>query len=471
MVIIEVSIDFCKTVVFQAYRCYDVIMGDSDKYNTYSLRSCKKAPAVTRIIDSAITAADPYLAVKNHIKRSGDQLQIGDQIYNLNLFSRIKIIAIGKAAPSMADALLTHLDNNDCTGFVVTKHAESNAIGPLRVLKTGHPLPDERSLFAGEQIVNFCKGATETDLVICLISGGGSSLITYPKKGVSLADLQYLTNLLLRCSASIYEINTLRRHLDLIKGGGLVRFTTPAQVISLILSDVVGDPLEAIASGLTAPDPTTSSDALNIITRYGLLSSIPQPILSAIENETLKPGDPLFDRVHNFIIGNNSMSAQAALAQAQKEGFHTILLTTSLQGEASLTGSSLASTLRQTVFDSHSVSRPACLVAGGETTVTIRGDGCGGRNQELALGAVISLAGLNEVMLVSLATDGEDGSTDAAGAIVTGDSRTRAAAMGLDVCDHLDRNDSYTFFHGLGDLLKIGPTGTNVNDLIFLFAF
>jgi len=309
---------------------------------------------------------------------------------------------------------------------------------------------------------------TESDLVVCLISGGGSALLTAPVDGVSLADMQALTAALLGCGASIDEINTLRRHLDRVKGGGLARAAAPARVIGLLLSDVVASPLEAIASGPTAPDPTTSADALAVLARYDLRRRVPGSILNALESnrETPKPGDALFARVHNLIVGSNAVSAQAALSQAEREGFRARLLTTALQGEAARVGRDLAAELRRVA------SRPACLCAGGETTVTL-GDapGRGGRNQELALAAVADLAGLPDVMLVTLATDGEDGPTDAAGAVVTGGTLACARALGLDPDDYLRRHDAYAFFDALGDLLKPGPTGTNVNDLTFLFAF
>jgi hydroxypyruvate reductase len=307
-------------------------------------------------------------------------------------------------------------------------------------------------------------------------------LVTAPY--VPLEDLQSLTSLLLSSGARIDEINTLRRHLDRLKGGGLAR-ATKAKIISLILSDVIGNPLEAIASGPTAPDPTTRRDALGIMEKYlttesrrhgdSLNSVTPlAPPARAGEFlrgsnvlETLKPGDPVFTRVQNIIIGDNRLAAQAALKQAQLEGFHAEILTSELQGEAREVGYELAHHLRVSISRN---THPFCLIAGGETIVTIRGSGKGGRNQELALAAVEELAGLDDVMLIALATDGDDGPTDAAGAVVTGESAQRAESFGLDAAAYLSRNDAYPFFDALGDLFKTGPTGTNVNDLIFLFS-
>ncbi len=297
--------------------------------------------------------------------------------------------------------------------------------------------------------------------------------MTAPYEGISLEDMQTLTSLLLSCGARIDEINTLRRQLDRVKGGGLAR-ATKAKIISLILSDVIGNPLEAIASGPTVPNPTTSEDALGIIEKY----------FSSLTTETQRHGESLnsvlqclrgstnntpqeFDhsRVQNTIIGDNRIAAIGAMEQAKHEGFDAEILTNELQGEAREVGVMMAKKLRD---ESANHQRPFCLIAGGETTVTIRGDGKGGRNQELALAAVNELGGLQNVMLISLATDGEDGPTDAAGAVVTGESFQRGKRLGLDAADYLSGNDAYHYFQDLGDLIKTGPSGTNVNDLIFI---
>ena len=270
------------------------------------------------------------------------------------------------------------------------------------------------------------------------------------------------------CGARIDEINTLRRHLDRLKGGGLARLAAPARVISLILSDVVGNALETIASGPTAPDPTTREDALHILEKYGLHADAPLSILKVLETtcETPKPGDSLFERVQNLLVGSNQIAAQAALQQATAEGFHTRFLGDAWQGEARQVGKELGQVLKNSTSE-----RPLCLIAGGETTVTLRGQGRGGRNQELALAAVRELAGIPDVLLIALATDGEDGPTDAAGAVVSGDTFSRGMALGLMPEDYLANNDAYNYFERLGDLLKPGPSGTNVNDLFFLIRF
>jgi hydroxypyruvate reductase len=295
-------------------------------------------------------------------------------------------------------------------------------------------------------------------------------LVTAPY--VPLEDLQTLTSLLLSSGARIDEINVLRRQLDRVKGGGLAG-ATKAKIISLILSDVIGNPLEAIASGPTTLDPTTRKDAITILKKYNLNQQVPNSILNFLESDSSQEPSKIQEQVHgrnsiqNIIIGDNKLAARAALEQAELEGFHAEILTNELQGEASEVGQTLAHVLRVSIS---AKPRPFCLIAGGETTVTIKGSGKGGRNQELALAAVDELRDLKNVLMISFATDGDDGPTDAAGAVVTGESARRAESLGLDAAGHLSRNDSYPFFEALGDLLKPGPTGTNVNDLIFLCA-
>jgi len=292
-------------------------------------------------------------------------------------------------------------------------------------------------------------------------------LVTAPYEGITLEDMQQLTSLLLSCGAAINEINTLRRQLDRIKGGRLAS-ATKAKVISLILSDVIGNPLEAIASGPTYPNPTTGEDALEVLRKYNLVDQVADSILQILDSGSLLP---FFQQqavgVQNLIIGDNRLAAQAALEQAQREEFDAEILTNELQGEAREVGVMLAKRLRD---ETSRRTRPFCLIAGGETTVTIKGEGKGGRNQELALAAAKELAGLDNVLLISLATDGEDGPTDAAGAVATGETIRMAERIGIDAADHLSRNDAYVFFDAIGDLIQTGPSGTNVNDLMFLFA-
>jgi hydroxypyruvate reductase len=351
--------------------------------------------------------------------------------------------------------------------LVITKHASSLTIGPVTVIEGDHPIPGSSSLAAGTAALKFLSQLTQDDLLVCLISGGGSALMTAPR--VPLADLQSLTSVLLACGTRIDEINTLRRHLDGLKGGGVARSAAlrGARIVSLLLSDVVGDSIEAIASGPTAPDPTTNADALLIIEKYNLKNKIPASILQSL-HETLKSNDPVFESVQNTVIASNEIALRAAQVQAQNEGFQTKIVRTELQGEASIIGREIALQLKESL---QTMQRPFCLLAGGETTVTLKGDGKGGRNQELALSAVDVLAGLKDVMLISLATDGEDGPTDAAGAVATGESAHRAESLGMSAASYLSRNDAYSFFDAINDLVKTNPSGTNVNDLVICFAF
>jgi glycerate 2-kinase len=298
-------------------------------------------------------------------------------------------------------------------------------------------------------------------------------LVTAPLSGISLADIQSLTSSLLASGARIDEINTIRRRLDLLKGGGMLKVASGATVISLILSDVIGNPLEAIASGPTAPDPATRADTFNILAKYGLEKRISISIQQVLKTfpETPKPGDPIFAKVQNLIVGSNLHAIQAALSQAEIEGFHPYLHSVVLKGEARRVAFELATMFRQASLTGNPVPAPSCIVAGGETTVTLNGIGRGGRNTELALASVTELADFPGVMLITLATDGEDGPTDAAGAVVTGETYRRAVGMGLNAALCLEQNDSYSFFSALDDLLKPGSTGTNGNDLVLMFNF
>lgn len=441
---------------------------------TTSLRTHPHGAAVTRILSAAIAAVEPGAAVRQFAHREGARLHINGQPYNLEETGRIHILGVGKAAPAMANALAALLADHPTRGLLIVKHAPATIPAGFDLAVGGHPIPNEASLQAGSKALQLASALTERDLFICLISGGGSALMTAPRPGLTLPDLQSLTAALLACGARIHEINTLRRRLDQVKGGGLAAAAAPARVISLILSDVVGNPLETIASGPTAGDPSTQAHARDILTRYALWDKIPPAVRDILQNgdETPKPGHPLFARVQNVIVGSNLLAAQAALRQAELEGLTACLLRTDLQGEARQAAVKMCQSLRRARQRGHPVRAPFCMAAGGETTVTLNANpGRGGRNTELALAAVTRLAGQANAMLVTLATDGEDGPTDAAGAVVTGDTLHRAAQLGLRPAEFLSRHNSYTFFDTLGDLLKPGPTGTNVNDLTFLFSF
>jgi hydroxypyruvate reductase len=364
---------------------------------------------------------------------------------------------------------------------VIIKEGHSHQMGHsglVEVIEAGHPIPDQRGVSGTRIILELLDNTSQDDLVICLISGGGSALMLSPVPGVTLEDYQSLTGILLASGATINEINTLRKHIDGVKGGQIARLTSPATLISLILSDVVGDPLDVIASGPTVPDPSTFVDALAILDRYQITDQVPSPILNHLKrgrdgaiDENPKPGDQIFDNIKNHVIGSNRIATSAAMIQAQEEGFNAMILSNYMQGEASQVGIAFAAILRQIAAYGLPLPRPACIIIGGETTVTVHGTGFGGRNQELALGAVQDLKGLEDIALITMATDGGDGPTDAAGAIVTGETSHRAQVLNMNAQDHLANNDAYNFFKPMDDLLMTGPTQTNVNDLTFLFAF
>ncbi|ACL26233.1 Hydroxypyruvate reductase [Chloroflexus aggregans DSM 9485] len=451
----------------------------SERLLTTSLRSVPWGYAVAHVMAAALAAVEPARATAAALRRDGDRLLVGAREYDLTAYDHVWLVGAGKAGAAMAQAAVTVLRDRLSGGIIVVKDdgAPLPALVGVDVVCAAHPTPDERSVHAGQQIATLLMQAGERDLVLALISGGGSALLNLPVADVSLADIQGLTHKLLACGASIGAINTLRKHLDQLKGGGFVRLAAPATVVALILSDVVGSPLDVIASGPTVADPTTFAEALALLDRYDLRADCPPAIIDYLSAgvrgerpETLKPDDPRLAVVQNVLIGSNTQAAEAALVAARAVGFNAMLLTTYLEGEARDVGQVLAAIAREIATYHRPLSRPALMIAGGETTVTIRGSGRGGRNQELALSAAIALEGLTDVAVVALATDGGDGPTDAAGAVATGDTVARARILGLDAVAHLRNNDAYPFFAALGDLLLPGPTGTNVNDLIFVVA-
>lgn len=427
------------------------------------------------LMQVALRAADPAEAVRRHVTPIPGGVSIAGRAYSLADYRRVQVIAFGKAAEPMSAALLDLLPGA-VSGQIVLPAGSVPAAAALPVIEAGHPLPNAGSVAAGQAVFDRLRDAGKEDLVICLISGGGSALLTCPAPGIGLADLQATTHLLLRCGATIGELNAVRKHLDLVKGGGLVRAAGGAHVVSLILSDVVGDPLDVIASGPTVSDPTTFAEAWRVLARYDLLDSVPDAVKAYLlagqrgeRPETLKPGDARLDRVHHVIVGSLRLAAEAVVESAAARGWHTLLLTTTVEGEARQVARVAAAVAKEVVRYDRPVPRPACLVWGGETTVTVRGSGRGGRNQELALAAALALDGW-PVGILALATDGVDGPTDAAGAWADGTTVARARAQGLDARQHLIANDAYPFFAALGDLVITGPTGTNVNDLLVVLV-
>jgi glycerate 2-kinase len=430
------------------------------------------------ILSAALEAVDPVNAIKRQVSLSDETLRIGRRTYDLTRYHHIYVIGGGKAGGSMAQAVEDILGQRVTAGLVNVKYGYGAETGIIRLNEAGHPLPDAAGMAGTKHMAELARKATDEDLVICLISGGGSALMTLPVEGITLADMRSLTDAFLHCGATINEINAVRKHLSQTKGGNLARLAHPAEIVSLILSDVVGNPLDVIASGPTVPDTTTFADAYDVIEKYGLLEELPSPIVERLRRgkaglipETPKEGAAAFTRTYNLIIASNEVAAEAALSKAEELGFHTLLLSTFVEGEAREVAKVFAAVAREILHSGRPVPQPACVVAGGETTVTIRGGGLGGRNQEMVLSAALEIAGLEDVMIIPLATDGTDGPTDAAGAIADGSTLQRAQAASLSATQYLANNDSYHFFQKLGDLLITGPTKTNVNDLMFTFVF
>ncbi|MEW5746869.1 MAG: glycerate kinase [Nitrospirota bacterium] len=447
------------------------------------------------LFHAALHAVDPYEAVR----RYEATLRAA---YNGGGFERLVVIGFGKASCPMAKAVEDMLPGLITDGVVITKYGHCLApfipggigpggigpggigpggIGPggIRVFEAGHPVPDENGVRGAEEIISLLQRADERTLVLCLISGGGSALCVAPYDGMGLAEKQAVTDLLLKAGATIDELNTVRKHLSRVKGGRLAELAAPARVVTLILSDVIGDKLDVIASGPTAPDPTIYQDALAVLDKYMLMERSPQVALeiiyrgvSGIWPETPKAGNPLFGRVENIVIGSNKKALDAVAEKAAALSLETALLSSELSGEAREAGRRLARAAReaQASLRRSGADCPLCLISGGETTVTVTGSGRGGRNTELALAFAIEVAGVEGITLLSAGTDGTDGPTDAAGAVVDGATVSRGLSAGLDAGTFLGNNNSYTFFKTTGELLITGPTGTNVMDLQLIFV-
>jgi glycerate 2-kinase len=433
--------------------------------------------AASRILTRAVGAVDPYAVTARAIRLDGETLHAGGRPFPLLPASRVIIAGAGKASGPMARAAEDVLGDRISSGLVVVQTAGAARLRRIAVREAGHPLPDARGEAAAAEMLALVSGHGPDDLVLCLISGGGSALLPLPQHGLTLRDKLSTTDLLLRSGADIVQINTVRKHLSRIKGGQLARAVAPARLATLVISDIVGSPLDAIASGPTVPDPTTFADALGVLERYRLTERVPPAVLGTLRRgaageipETPKPGDRAFAAAHTTVIADNAMAARAAVAEAEALGLRARLLSTYVEGEAREVGRVLAGIAREIVATGNPLAPPACVVCGGETTVTVTGSGRGGRNQEVALNAGRALSGLADALVVSFATDGIDGPTDAAGAVADGTTWARARAKGLDPARHLAGNDSYTVLDAIGDLIRTGPTQTNVNDLMLILC-
>ncbi len=425
-----------------------------------------------KIFRQAVWAADPGRIISSHVSLRKNVLRVGKRVYPLSRFKRVFVAGTGKASATMAANLEKILGSRITAGRVNVKYGHGRKLRYIHIQEAGHPVPDENGLKGTQEIVRLLSNLTERDLVIFLISGGGSALLPSLPSGITLAEKQKVTDLLLSCGATIQEINALRKHLSPLKGGGLAKLVYPATLIALILSDVIGDPMDAIASGPTVPDSTTFDDCAKILDRYELWEEIPPSLaqhvregLSGKRDETLKEGDPAFGKVYNLIVGNNLLAMKAAQKMAKTLGYRTLMLSSLVEGETREVAKVHAAVAKEVLLSGNPIPSPACILSGGETTVTLKGKGKGGRNQEFALAAALEIAGREEIVVLSGGTDGTDGPTDAAGALADGGTYKRAKAMGLDPWAFLKENDSYPFFEKLGDLLITGPTGTNVMDL------
>jgi len=422
---------------------------------------------VDTLVRAALDTADPGEAVRRGFAQHADPK-------TLDGYGNIWLVGCGKASVAMGRAALEQLGDGVAGGALCVPPGQERAdLAPLALYPAAHPLPDERNLAGATAIGQVARNASGGDLLICLISGGGSAHLMLPTEGLSLDDLRAVTQALLLGGAPIEHLNAVRKHCEQLKGGGLARLAAPANVWALILSDVVGDRLDVIASGPTSPDPTTYADALAVLERYDSLDASAavtahlQAGARGERPETVKPGDEALRGVENTIVGTNTLAVSAAAEAASALGFTARPVETPIEGEAREVARQIAGALAERTAP----DPPFAVVFGGETTVTVRGQGEGGRNQELALAAALEIEGREGVVIASFATDGIDGPTDAAGAIATGQTCQRAREIGLDPRAYLDDNDSHAFFDLLGDLINTGPTGTNVNDLAFVLAY
>jgi glycerate 2-kinase len=424
------------------------------------------------IFQAALRAVDPVEAILRYVKQTDDGLLIGERRFKFEDYDRILVAGTGKAGAPMAKALEDLLGDRISDGVIVVKEGHSLPLHHVRIHEAGHPVPDSRGIRGAEDVLSLVTAAGERDLVICLISGGGSALLVAPAEGVTLEDKQEVTRLLLACGADIHEINIVRKHLSRAKGGGLARLAYPATVVSLILSDVIGDDLNVIASGPAVPDTSTFADARGVLQKYDIWRKVPKSVQHRIRQglagdieDTPKAGDAVFQRCYSELVGTNIQALIAASKQARQKGYQSLILSSSVEGEAREVVKMFAAFAKEVRNSANPLPAPACILCGGETTVTIQGQGKGGRNQEFALASAIIIDGMENIVVLSGGTDGTDGPTDAAGAIADGSTITRARANNLDPLDFLRRNDAYHFFQSLGDLIITGPTRTNVSDV------
>lgn len=442
-----------------------------DKLNSSNKLARMRKDAV-KIFYKGLQAVEPGAAIKRYCRLEKDLLFIGGNTYDLSTFRNLFVIGAGKAAAPMAAAIEELVGKRLTNGIINVKYGHVTELGKVKLIEAGHPVPDKNGQEGARAILDLAYHAGKDDLVLCLISGGGSALLPLPPQDITLKEKQETIKALLSCGAAIQEINALRKHISMIKGGRLAQAAYPATIVSLILSDVVGDDLDVIASGPTVPDSSTFSDCIKILDKYDITKRLPQTVVNHIRQgfakkiqETPKKGDPAFKDTQNLIIGSNMEAILAAKQISESLGYNTLVLSSMIEGETRHVAHVHTAIAKEILKTGHPLPSPACILSGGETTVTIRGEGLGGRNQEFALTAAIDIAGNENIVVLSGGTDGTDGPTDAAGAIADTVTLKRAGEQGIDPLHFLLKNDSYHFFKKLGDLLITGPTNTNVMDL------
>jgi glycerate 2-kinase len=423
-----------------------------------------------KLAEYALSVADPYNAITKKLQFMGDTLVIDD--LKIVIEGCIHVVGFGKASKRMAEAVYDVLGDRVHGGVVITPN-EEGFIGNIRLVRGDHPIPRENTLKSSQILLDYLVEKVDArDVVIVLISGGGSALFEVPEEGISLDEIAWVTKELMKRGADILELNAVRKRFSKVKGGKLLKFIKAKTAVSLIVSDVIGDRLDAIASGPTSPDETTFRDAYNILLKYKLWSDLSEKMRIVVEKglrgeieDTLKQGDPAFNIVRNIIVASNNIVLESIASKAREAGFNTLILTTMLEGEAKEVGRVLGSIIRSIYAHSFPVSKPAVLLAGGETIVTVRGKGIGGRNQELCLSLALSIKGLRNTVALCMGTDGVDGVSPAAGAVIDGSTIEEALSKGMNPIEYIDNNDSYTFFSQLKRAIITGYTGTNVNDI------
>jgi glycerate 2-kinase len=447
---------------------------------TFSLDEMKQI--VKAIFSKALAAVDPLKILKERIRIEKGRLRIrmeekSEIVFDLHAFNKIFLVGTGKASNSMAQAVEEIFDDRITKGVITTKYGHLLPLKKVKVIEAGHPIPDQTGYEGAKEIRGLLRESGANDLVIFVLSGGGSALLPFPADGIELKEKQEVTQFLLDCGADIKEINTIRKHISQIKGGWLARWAHPSTVITFILSDVVGDQLDVIGSGPTVPDLSTFEEAWEILKKYDLPNKIAPSIQEHLRlgregrvKETPKPGDVVFEKVYNSLIGTNILALRSAEEEATSLGFNTLILSSSIVGETREAARFHTAIAKEVISSGNPIPKPACILSGGETTVTIKGNGLGGRNQEFALAGALEISEIEKIVLLSGGTDGTDGPTDASGAVADHTTVRRAKSMGLDPKAHLQNNDAYPFFQKLGDLLMTGPTHTNVMDVRILLV-